>query len=134
MLTYWRTDTLEVGGFSDFNYAGCVDDKKPTSGYIFMMATRAVSWNSVKRTLTTSTMEAEYVACYEATCHAIWLRNFILALDVIHSISRPLKLLCDNSSVVSSSRNTKSTSRSKHIDAKFFYVKEKVVESFILVE
>ena len=100
-----------------------------------MMAERAVSWNSVKKTLTTSsTMEVENVVCYEATCHAIWLRNFILALEVVHSISRPLILLCDNSAAVYSSRNTKSTSRSKHIDVKFFYVKEKVVECFILVE
>ena len=27
MLTYQHTDTLEVVGFSDSNYAGCVDDK-----------------------------------------------------------------------------------------------------------
>ena len=71
------------------------------------------------------------MACYEAICHAIWLRNFISALEVVHSISRPLKLFCDNSTVVSFSR---STSRSKHIDVKFFFVKEKVVESLISVE
>ena len=38
MLRYWRTDTLEVVGFSDFDYVGCKDDKKSTSNYIFMMA------------------------------------------------------------------------------------------------
>ena len=38
MLTYRRTDTLKVVGFSDLDYVGCVDDKKSTSGYIFMMA------------------------------------------------------------------------------------------------
>ena len=38
MLTYRHTDALEVVGFSDFDYAGCVDDKKSTSGYVFMMA------------------------------------------------------------------------------------------------
>ena len=49
-------------GFSDFDYAGYVDDKKSTSGYIFMMAEGAVSWKSVKQTFTTSsTMEVEYV-------------------------------------------------------------------------
>ena len=37
MLTYRRTDTLEVVGFSDSNYAGYVDDKKSISSYIFMM-------------------------------------------------------------------------------------------------
>ena len=74
------------------------------------------------------------MSCYEATCHAIWLQNFISTLEVIHSISRPLKLFCDISAVVSFSRNTKSTSRSKHIDVKFFFVKKKVVESLISIE
>ena len=47
MLTYRHTDTLEVIGFSDSDYAGHVDDKKSTSGYIFMMAEGAFSWKSV---------------------------------------------------------------------------------------
>ena len=46
--------------------------------------------------IASSTMEVENVACYEATCHAIWLRNFISTLEIVHSISRPLKLFCDN--------------------------------------
>ena len=74
------------------------------------------------------------MACYEATCHVIWFQNLILALEVVHSISRSLKFLCDNSVAVFFSRKTKSTSHSKHIDVKFFFVKEKVAESFISVE
>ena len=71
-LTYRRTDTLKVIGFNDSNYAGYMDDKKSTSCYIFMMVKGVVSWKSVKQTLTTSsTIEAEYVMCYEAICHAI---------------------------------------------------------------
>ena len=55
-----------------------MDDKKSTSGYIFMMAEGVVSWKSVKYTLTASSIKAtEYMVCYETTCHAIWLRNFI---------------------------------------------------------
>ena len=58
-LTYRCTDTFWVVGFSDSDYAGCVDDKKSTFGYIFMMVEGAVSWKSIKQTLTTSsTMEA----------------------------------------------------------------------------
>ena len=135
MLTYHHNDTLEVVGFSDLDYAVYLDDKRSTFGYIFMMAERAVLWKSVKQTLTaSSTMEAKYVACYKATYHVIWLWNFISALEVVHSISRLLKLFCDNSAAVSFSRNTRNTSRSKHIDVKFFFVKEKVVESLISIE
>ena len=100
-----------------------------------MMAGGAVSWKSVKQTLTaSSTMEAEYMACYEATCQAVWLRNFISALGVVDSISRPLKLYCDNSAAVSFSKNARSTSRSKHIDIKYYFVKEKVAEALIAIE
>ena len=81
MLTYRPTDTLDVDGFNDFDYRGCVDDKKFTSGYIFMMVKGAISWKSVKQTLiASSTMKAQYVVCYDVTCHVIWLRKFISAL------------------------------------------------------
>ena len=64
----------------------------------------------------------------------MWIRNFILALGVVDSISKPLKLFCDNSAVVAFSMNTRSTSRSKHIDVKFYFVKEKVIDSLIDIE
>ena len=51
MFTYRRTDTFEKVGFSDSDYAGCVDDKKSISSYIFMMDKGFVSWKSVKQTL-----------------------------------------------------------------------------------
>ena len=82
MLTYKRSGQLEVTGYSDFDFAGCPDDRKSTSGFIFMMAGGAVSWKSVKQTLTaTSTMEAEYVTCYEATCQAMWLKKLFFWLS-----------------------------------------------------
>ena len=37
MLTYRRTNTLKVVGFSDSDYTSCVDDKKFASDYIFIM-------------------------------------------------------------------------------------------------
>ena len=68
MLTYKKSDNLEVVGYSDADFAGCVDAKKSTSGYIFTLASGAISWKSSKQTVTaSSTMQAEFVACYEAT-------------------------------------------------------------------
>ena len=72
------------------------------------------------------------MACCEA-CF-IWMRNFISALGVVDSISRPLKLFYDNSAIVAFSKNTMSTSRSKHIDVKLYFVKEKMAESLIDIE
>jgi len=111
MLMYRQTDCLKVIGYSDSNFAGCVDLRRSTSGYIFMLAGGAVSWKSVKQTLTTtSTMESEFVSCFEATLHGVWLKSFMSGLRVVDSISRPLKLYCDNFVVVFMSKNNKSGS------------------------
>ena len=72
MLTYRRTNTLRVVFFRDSHYVGSVDDKNSVSGYIFMMAKVVVSWKSVKAD-TYSFFYYGGVACYEATCHVIWL-------------------------------------------------------------
>ena len=115
MLMYRWTDFLEVIGHSDSYFAGCVDSQKPTSGYIFFLAGGVVSWRSAKQTLTaTSTMEAEFVSCFEATLHSVWLKSFMFGLRVVDSISRPLKFYCDNSIAVFMAKNNKSGSQSKH--------------------
>ncbi|RVX02371.1 Retrovirus-related Pol polyprotein from transposon TNT 1-94 [Vitis vinifera] len=92
-LMYRRTSNLEVVGYSDSDFAGCVDSRKSTSGYFFILASGAISWRSVKQTMTaTSTMEAEFMSCFEATSHGVWLKSFIFGLRVMDSISRPLSI------------------------------------------
>ncbi|XP_059597110.1 secreted RxLR effector protein 161-like [Vitis vinifera] len=84
MLTYRRLDQLELIGYSDSDFAGCQDSRRSTSGYIYLLAGGAISWRSAKQTLvTSSTMEAEFVACYEASNQGIWLRNFVTGLLVL---------------------------------------------------
>ena len=116
---YRRNDNLEVIGYSNSDYVSCIDSRKSTLGYVFMLADGAISWRSTKQTLiTTSTMEAEFVFCFEATLHGVWLKSFIFGLKDVDSISRPLKIYCDNSTAVFMAKNNKSNSRNKHIDIK----------------
>ncbi len=134
MLTFQRTDHLEVVGYSDSDFAGCQDDLKSTSGYVFMMAGGAISWKSVKQTLVaSSTMQAEFVACYGATVQAIWLRNFISGMKVVDSISRPITIYCDNSVAMFFSKNNKS-SGVLCIDIKYLVVRDKVKEGQTKIE
>ncbi|XP_051149237.1 secreted RxLR effector protein 161-like [Andrographis paniculata] len=67
MLTHRRSDQLEIVGYSDFDFVGCQDSRKSTSGYVYMLAGGTIAWRSSKQTLVTSfTMEAKFVACFEA--------------------------------------------------------------------
>ena len=90
-MTYRRFDSLHIVGYSDSDYAG--DDRKSMSGYVFTLVGGAILWKSSKQTVTTSsTMYAEFVACYEATGQVNWLKKFIPGLKVVDDINRPLKL------------------------------------------
>jgi hypothetical protein len=133
MLTYRKTESLKVVGYSDSDYAG--DDRKSTSGYVFTLAGGAISWKSSKQTVTiSSTMYAEFVACYEATGQVNWLKKFIPGLKVVDDISKPLKLYCDNEPAVMYAHNNKSSGAAKHIDIKYYVVKDKVRDQTISLE
>ena len=135
MLTYRKSEKLEVIGYSDSDFAGCQDSRKSTSGYIYMLAGGAISWKSVKQTLVaSSTMAAEFVACYEASNQGIWLRNFVTGLHILENMERPLMLYCDNKSAVMYFNNNRSSTKSKHIDIKFLVVKERVQSGQISIE
>ena len=94
-----------------------------------------MSWRSNKQTLVaTSTMEAEFVSCFEATSHGVWLKSFIFELRIVDSISRPLRIFCDNSVAVFLAKNNKSGSRSKHIDIKYLALNERVKANQVVIE
>ncbi|XP_073049616.1 secreted RxLR effector protein 161-like [Primulina eburnea] len=115
-----RNENLQAIGYSDSDYIGCIDSRKSTSGYI---DDGSVSWRSTKQILAaTSTIEVEFVVCFEATSHVVWLKSFISRLRIMDSISRPLRIYGDNSAAVFMAKNNKSGSRSKHIDIKYLAI------------
>ncbi|RDX59578.1 hypothetical protein CR513_61849, partial [Mucuna pruriens] len=66
-------------------------------------------------------MVEEFVACFEASNHEIWLQNF-----VINGIERPLEIYCDNNLAIFYFNNNRSSTKSKFIDIKFLVVKERI--------
>jgi len=79
-------------------------------------------------------MYAEFVACYEASGQVTWLKKFVPGLRVVDSIEKPLKLYCDNEPAVFYAHNNKSSGAAKHIDIKFYVVKEQVQDETIYLE
>jgi hypothetical protein len=125
MLTYRKSDCLETIGYLNSYYVGCVDTRKSTSGFVYLLAGGAVSWKSTKQTIiAASTMEAEFVACFEATIQGLWLQNFILGLGYVDNITKPLKIYCDNSATIFFSKNDQYSKGAKHIEIKYLAVKE----------
>ena len=100
-----------------------------------MLAGWAISWKSAKQTIiASSTMEAEFVACFEATIHGLWLRNFISGLRIVDSVSKPLRIYCDNFAAVFFFKNDKYSKGAKHMELKYLTVKEDVQKQRVSIE
>ena len=65
---------LEIIGYRDVDFAG-VDDRKSTSGHVFLFGGTVVSWLSKKQgCVAKHTMEAEYISCSTAVSEAVWIK------------------------------------------------------------
>ena len=77
-LVYERGSQDDCIGFSDSDWAGDVEDRKSTSGYMFQICGTAVSWRSKKQScVALSTAEAEYMALASAAQEAIWMQQLV---------------------------------------------------------
>eukprot|EP00965_Chrysotila_dentata_P003001 97043-Pleurochrysis_carterae.AAC.6 len=85
----------------------------------------AISWSSKKQaTVALSSCEAEIVAASEATKEAEYLRT--LLSDLGYARTCPTSLAMDNKSAIDLAYNPEHHQRSKHIDRRHYFVREKV--------
>jgi hypothetical protein len=102
---------------------------------VFTLARGAILWKSSKQSIVaSSTMYAEFIACFEATGQAIWLKKFIPDLKVVNCIDKPLKMYYDNQPVVFYAPNNKSSKASRPIEVKYYIVKDKIQDHTISLE
>lgn len=120
---------LHLTGYSDFDYAGDMDTRRSTTGYIFKNGDAAITWRTqLQKCVTCSTAEAEYLAASEATKEAIWLRGL---LQEIGEKVTTIKLFVDNQSALKLIKNPVFHHRTKHIDIRYHFVREKFSEGVI---
>ncbi|GAU22946.1 hypothetical protein TSUD_326740 [Trifolium subterraneum] len=121
-LWYEKGNGIKLTGWSDSDYAGDLDDRKSTSGYVFIIGTKAVSWSSKKQPIVTlSTTEAEFIATANSASQGIWLSRILSQID--EKLKECITIYCDNSSSIKLSKNPVMHGRSKHIDVRFHFLR-----------
>ena len=121
-----------VVGYCDSNYAGDLDKRRSTTGYVFTLAKAPVSWKStLQSTVALSTTEAEYMAITEAIKEAIWLQGL---LDDLGVGQKQVTVFCDSQSAIHLAKNQVYHARTKHIDVRYHFVREIIEEGGVLVQ
>ena len=131
-LMYDGNGSNDLQGFSDADWAGDMDTRRSTSGYVFQLGNSTVSWCSRKQaTVAKSSTEAEYVALSTATQEGIWLRRLLSGLKV--DTRNATVIYEDNQGAIDLSKNPKHHDRTKHIDVCHHFVRERVASKEISV-
>nr|GEV45668.1 ribonuclease H-like domain-containing protein [Tanacetum cinerariifolium] len=128
-FTVYQMD-VKTSFLYDSDHAGCLDSHKSTSGGIqFLGGDKLVSWSSKKQDCTSmSSAEAEYVSLSACCAQVLWLRTQLTDYG-FHFDKIPM--YCDSKATISISCNPVQHSRTKHIDVRYHFIKEKVEKDII---
>jgi len=111
--------------FCDADWAGCLDTRRSTSGYVLLLSGGAVAWSSRRQKVVAgSSTEAEYVSMYHAISEVVWEKAFLQELGVI--IDEPLIIGSDSDSALKLANNPVHHEKSKHIDIKMHFLRDYV--------
>ena len=103
--------------------------KISTSGSCQFLGSRLISWYSKKhQTVSNSTVEAEYIAAGSCCAQILWIRNQLR--DYGFMLSK-IPILCDNISVIAISNNLVQHPRTKHIDVRYHFIREHVMNGTV---
>lgn len=132
-LLYRSNGRQQIKCYSDADYAGDIDTRRSTTGFCFTIGSGVVSWNSERqKSVSLSTTESEYVAASNAVKELVWFKRMLNELSTDGSMESILYV--DNQSAIRLIRNPEFHKRSKHIDVRYHFIREKFQEEEFQLE
>ena len=111
-------------GLTDSDWAGRTSTRKSVGGYIFIDG-GPISWQAKSQSVVAlSTLEAEFIACSDATREAIWLKRLRneMSETATGNDNTPIRIGCDNQGALKLIETGVAKAKTKHIDVKYRHV------------
>ena len=130
-LYYTKSEgDLSLVGYSDSDWGGSLEDRRSTTGYVFMLKPDGppISWKCKKQpTVALSSCEAEYMALAASIQETMFL--FMLLRSFLKQ--RSVTVFVDNQGTIALASKYVTENRSKHIDIRYHFIREKILSGFV---
>jgi hypothetical protein len=122
---------LDIHGFVDADWARDLDRRRSTSGYVFNLFGRAISWTrKIHVVVALLTTEVEYIAATHASKEAVWLQRLCSSIGLVQEA---IRIDCDSQSAIFLAKNPTYHSKTNHIDVKYHFVRDMVENKKVLL-
>lgn len=130
---YYNRDPGTLKAYSDASWGNAENGKSFSGGAIFI-GNSLVSWKCRKQRLVgNSTCEVELYAVSEIVKDIMWLQNMLTELKCEEYIDIPIEVYCDNQATIQWIKNAKSSSKTRHVNLKFHFVRDEVEKGNIIM-
>lgn len=131
-LTYTASGNNKLEAYVDADWASNILDRRSYTGFFFTLSGGCVSWETRKQvTVALSSTEAEYMGISECCKEAIYLRN--LQYEITSELYC-ITIFNDNQSAQKLANNNCLHKRSKHIDIRFHFFREHLINNVIRLD
>ncbi|GFV20422.1 retrovirus-related Pol polyprotein from transposon TNT 1-94 [Trichonephila clavipes] len=129
-----KVKSLKLSCYSDSDFATNRDDRVSMGGFITFIDETPISWRTFKqKSVSLSTMEAEYVSLTEAAKEFIWLKNVIDNKSLNLELSENV-MFCDNQAAISFSKSPVENCRTKHIDVRYHFLRNLIYDKVFRIK
>jgi hypothetical protein len=105
---------LDIHGFLDVEWAGDLDRRRSTSGYVFNLFGGAISWmRKIQVVVALSTTKDDYMVAAPASKEAIWLQIFFSGIGLVQNA---IRIDCEHQSAIVLENNLDYHSKKNNID------------------
>jgi hypothetical protein len=122
---------VDIHCFVDADWAGDLDRRRSTSGYVFNLFGGAIRWMRKRQVVVAlSTTEDEYMAATHASKEAVWLQILCSGIGLVQ---QAIRIDCDSQSAIFMAKNPTHYSKTKHIYIQYHFVRDMVEEKKVLL-